>query len=710
MVDDVDFLLALADELHQSETVQVLLEPQDAATAATSGPALTGTTAKPVLSKPSNAFLGLVKKSDQEDVGTGQDRSPLAPVHYAEKCSGIKMKNPVCSGTVLKERFAELCFVKLAQVRPSMGEEGPWATIGVISEKHAAQTSKGQPYSRWRISDLNDGEMTVFLWSSAHQEHWKETEGTVICLYNAVIRSEGSSGPSLSISEPQQLQKIGTSVGFARCGGTRKDGTRCTRAVDKTVCQYCIYHVQAAMKKFGSRRPELGGSHLWRQQRVAVANAGKAESPDAKEKATPGAQATQKLQQMQQHYGLAPRDLSRLTPGAPGVKDLSSSLRALGPHNSLQGCSAPHNVQPGSTPSAGVQEAFVELSDDENWEAPSGLGGASGTSAPGSEELSAAKAKLLARIREIGGLPVADPNRTRPSTPPQQRPAQKHQQYTSGTGPRTQAGTFSHTAGSQADAIPRVGPALPKQPTELPGGGRPSSSRKGPLTAKEKMLKSIGLGRGCVNKAPPSAPCTTSKRGRGQGGNTTGNATAGTSRDAPPAVLPSRPVGAGAAAFAAAFGSIAGEVSLEACESKYQCLVDEEEDQRLQKVLTALEKKDEVVMKMESITKMEVTAFRCHECGVVLEKRHSNCVGHNVVRVKTTKRWWTCDDCGWKTTTLGVVYPNKHCPKCQNPAKLFRPSAMYTASQKAPPPEMTSVASKDTLLPRGTEHAFSLKS
>lgn len=41
------------------------------------------------------------------------------------------------------------------------------------------------------------------------------------------------------------------------CRATRKDGTRCPSFVNKSECEFCIYHVQNEFKKSSAKRSEI---------------------------------------------------------------------------------------------------------------------------------------------------------------------------------------------------------------------------------------------------------------------------------------------------------------------------------------------------------------------------------------------------------------------------------------------------------------------
>eukprot|EP00775_Hariotina_reticulata_P011915 gene11915-12059_t len=133
------------------------------------------------------------------------------------------------------------------------------------------------------------------------------------------------------------------------------------------------------------------------------------------------------------------------------------------------------------------------------------------------------------------------------------------------------------------------------------------------------------------------------------------------------------------------------------------------------KLLDQYEQKDQLAQQLEGITKLLVTAFQCRTCDALTEKRRASCSGHDVVAVRVVKRWWLCEACGWKLTTLREVLPSKRCPKCRDPGKLFQPTSAYSAPKSLPLLTAQAgagqpLASKDAMLPRGEEHAKFLNS
>lgn len=54
------------------------------------------------------------------------------------------------------------------------GSSTSWVVIGVLVAKSIGSTSKGAPYSRWRVSDLAGSDAQIALFGDAHKEHYSE--------------------------------------------------------------------------------------------------------------------------------------------------------------------------------------------------------------------------------------------------------------------------------------------------------------------------------------------------------------------------------------------------------------------------------------------------------------------------------------------------------------------------------------------------------
>ncbi|CAK0761581.1 hypothetical protein CVIRNUC_002874 [Coccomyxa viridis] len=176
-----------------------------------------------------------------------------------EKFSGLRMKNPVFPSVVLQERLSMLHFLRLSRVseRAAAGEGGSqWATIGVLAEKFkSGQSSSGQAYSAWQISDLTGASLKLLLFGDAHQSHYRESEGSIMAICNA--RMSGQGGRCWKLQDASSIYKLGTSADYALCGAKIKGGGSCRNAVNASVCRFCDHHVQGEYKRLNSSRGPL---------------------------------------------------------------------------------------------------------------------------------------------------------------------------------------------------------------------------------------------------------------------------------------------------------------------------------------------------------------------------------------------------------------------------------------------------------------------
>ncbi|XP_021900527.1 protein MCM10 homolog [Carica papaya] len=164
-----------------------------------------------------------------------------------EKFSGLRIRSQLLSPAELSDYFSDIRFVRLPTIKNVIAGEtlsGCWATIGILYEKGDPKTSSiGKKYSIWKMGCLNNDVISLFMFGDAYQQNWNEQLGTVFGLFNCSVRKDSmGSGFSLSVCSASQILKIGISVDFGICEGKRKDGTRCTSAVNKYVtCSSYIY-------------------------------------------------------------------------------------------------------------------------------------------------------------------------------------------------------------------------------------------------------------------------------------------------------------------------------------------------------------------------------------------------------------------------------------------------------------------------------------
>jgi minichromosome maintenance protein 10 len=210
----------------------------------------------------SHAFSTVASERARETKAREELRRQQQRVETTEKFSGLRIKNRLVASAVLEDKFADLRFARIPDVKLDMG--GRWATAGVLVDKTMKQGSTGASYSIWKLSDMSptDYVFTVFLFGQAHLDWHREDPGTVWAVVDGELREDTKAGPAgrptAACNEPHQLCKLGASPVFGRCKGTRRDGNDCTMHVNAAVSHYCAFHAGAALKSLATERMALG--------------------------------------------------------------------------------------------------------------------------------------------------------------------------------------------------------------------------------------------------------------------------------------------------------------------------------------------------------------------------------------------------------------------------------------------------------------------
>lgn len=143
-----------------------------------------------------------------------------------------------------------------------------WVSIGVITSKSMPkQTAHGKVFSIWTISDLGEGDVTLFLFGEVFKHHWKELEGRIIALLNP-HSMDGNAHPknssqqkkqstAITVEKSSQILILGVSRDYGICKGTRQDGAPCSMVVNLNLGQFCEYHVMSAYKKTRAKRSDV---------------------------------------------------------------------------------------------------------------------------------------------------------------------------------------------------------------------------------------------------------------------------------------------------------------------------------------------------------------------------------------------------------------------------------------------------------------------
>ncbi|KAL6749813.1 hypothetical protein V8C86DRAFT_3144665, partial [Haematococcus lacustris] len=210
-------------------------------------------------------------------VRTLAQTNPATSGFYVENFTGLKVSRPVVGSLVVRERLSDGEFLKLSHLAAHTRAPPPsWTTLGVIASKVQAEGKTGSMYSRWQLSDLAGTSITLFLFGQAHKELYKESEGSVVIVRAAKLKREerGPGQVSMSVEQPEQVQRIGHSPDFGFCLGKKQDGGRCSAVVNRSQCEFCVHHAKTALRQLQAKRPELSGAgrSLFERQLVPIVN------------------------------------------------------------------------------------------------------------------------------------------------------------------------------------------------------------------------------------------------------------------------------------------------------------------------------------------------------------------------------------------------------------------------------------------------------
>ena len=93
----------------------------------------------------SHAFSTVASERARETKAREELRRQQQRVETTEKFSGLRIKNRLVASAVLEDKFADLRFARIPDVKLDMG--GRWATAGVLVDKTMKQGSTGASYS-----------------------------------------------------------------------------------------------------------------------------------------------------------------------------------------------------------------------------------------------------------------------------------------------------------------------------------------------------------------------------------------------------------------------------------------------------------------------------------------------------------------------------------------------------------------------------------
>eukprot|EP01065_Artemidia_motanka_P032572 TRINITY_DN39557_c0_g1_i1.p1 TRINITY_DN39557_c0_g1~~TRINITY_DN39557_c0_g1_i1.p1 ORF type:complete len:777 (+),score=192.67 TRINITY_DN39557_c0_g1_i1:54-2333(+) len=157
-----------------------------------------------------------------------------------------------------------------------------WSTAGIVVSKSTVErSSTGKPFIKLRVACSRiDTHVMLMCFDAALDSTYTCNVGTVLLLLRpSVLPPKKGMGPALSVSQKEQLRKIGAASDLAECRGKKNgSGQQCGQLCHRTHRGgYCSFHIAQAAKEATadlramtqrplSRRPEK------RAVRAAMAN------------------------------------------------------------------------------------------------------------------------------------------------------------------------------------------------------------------------------------------------------------------------------------------------------------------------------------------------------------------------------------------------------------------------------------------------------
>uniref|UniRef100_A0A914X660 Protein MCM10 homolog n=1 Tax=Plectus sambesii TaxID=2011161 RepID=A0A914X660_9BILA len=177
---------------------------------------------------------------------------------------GVRIRNPKVSSATFKVYCGDMHKIRACDLRPGAAPVGEWITMGVIVEKTSHKKSaNGNEYMIMKLSDLTNCQETpvkLLLFGECLKQQWKLNVATAVALVCPMWLGDAADGKqevTLKLTQPSQLVELGQCPDFAFCKAPRKDGQNCRNFVNRSLGDFCVFHLASAAKSLAARRGAL---------------------------------------------------------------------------------------------------------------------------------------------------------------------------------------------------------------------------------------------------------------------------------------------------------------------------------------------------------------------------------------------------------------------------------------------------------------------
>jgi minichromosome maintenance protein 10 len=615
-----------------------------------------------------------------------------APAHAYEAMSGVKMRDRVVSGAVVKARFDARKYVS------DYGElerepKGGYGFVGVVLERSGRRTNgRGGEYAMWRVGELKNGggSVSVHVFGDAYDAYGASVEaGHIVAVFDAKFYKS----MSVSVETTAQVLRIGRAVDYGVCKATKNDGTPCTKAVNVAECLYCEFHVPKAIKALANASRQMTSAAGKRNASAAATTGDLARSIKARGASTMNIGKESHMN----------RPGGGVMTGAP-----ASSARAIGmikstfgyvPKAAL-GAAKPtvngggwNGAKPPKTMALDDDEDDVFGADDNRFLVEQIKKNHSATVQRNKVD------KDLARQRAIAAklqnpLEKSDPNDTSAKRPTG-RVTVEHKPLP----------THLNAAGLVTETVESMKKKLDRE-----------ISRRKELEAENDALRRrlASFESAATTTAAVTSATTTGRVPMAEVGNQISSGTSSFGVKRPVSAAGSD--GAGASKAQKLFGNVAATATLT---SRYAEDAAEEDHDELMGVMDKLEERDQLTAQLALKRETKKKVWHCAQCRTKTAHFPKECKdnGHAIKEIESVMRYFKCKACNETNVSYDALLP-KNCRRNGCTSVIFTQvtAADVTAACKPSRAEISSaeargaqpIAEREALNARGIEHGFRL--
>lgn len=581
---------------------------------------------------------------------------------HVEPLSGTRISNRVTSGAVVRARFAERRLCAIGELEREI--VGKYGFVGVVTEVKARTSAGGRAYATWEVSELKSGgaRTTVSVFGDAFSAYGGDEKGSLGHIW-AVLDAKFYRAQSVSVEDSSQLLKIGRATDFGVCKALKRDGEKCTKAVNVSECKFCEFHVPKAIRDVANAsRVMTGKRNAEGDFKAGLQKYGAAMQPL---KSGAGSHLTR----------LGEGALSGAPPPSIRAKQILKQSNVHVPRPAFQ---SKREFAPARKTSAAPKTMALE--DDDEFEDDEATLQAlaqqhASSIAQVRKDTERAKQRAAAERLKASGLTLTktDPNDTsakKPTAPVVAKPK------------------------PLPDALKSYGLQTTDTVEQLQKKLKAETVRRKELEAEnEDLRRQLAAARG---DAPPR-PAMRDVSNRSKA-----------------------PAGTKQSGTMSKTQMLFGHVGATDMNSRYEKDAEAEDDEAIMKKLDTLEERDQLAAQLAKKMETKVKVYHCTVCKKktrFIDRDTCNAHMHAVKQVESTMRYFKCKACNQTNTSFDAFMPTR-CERNGCTSVVFdRVSAAdVTAAAKPRKDEMIAaeaaaggqVASRDALAPRGVEHGFRL--